>query len=230
MTDDLSALRAETEAALAAAADLRAWDAVRVATLGQAGTADRAAEEPRRDAARATARARRRAQPAEGRTGRRDRAPRAGAGARRAGRTPRRRADRRHPAARAPPDRPHPPDQPHHGGDGRHLRRDGLRGRRGPGRRDRLAQFRRAQHPRAPPRARRPRHVLPARRARRPAACCCARRPATVQIRTMLDAAAADPHHRAGPHLPRRPRRHALADVPPGRGPGASTATSRSAT
>jgi len=37
MTDDLSALHAETEAALAAAADLRAWDAVRVATLGRNG-------------------------------------------------------------------------------------------------------------------------------------------------------------------------------------------------
>src|SRR5580700_5286325 len=37
MTDDLSALQTETEAALAAAADLRAWDAVRVATLGRNG-------------------------------------------------------------------------------------------------------------------------------------------------------------------------------------------------
>ena len=37
MSDDLGILRAETEAALAAAADLRAWDAVRVATLGKQG-------------------------------------------------------------------------------------------------------------------------------------------------------------------------------------------------
>ena len=37
MTDDLHALRADTEAALAAAADLKAWDAVRVATLGKSG-------------------------------------------------------------------------------------------------------------------------------------------------------------------------------------------------
>src|SRR5271166_1489930 len=37
MTDDLQALQSETEAALAAAADLRAWDAVRVATLGRNG-------------------------------------------------------------------------------------------------------------------------------------------------------------------------------------------------
>ena len=40
-TDDanaaLDALRAETDAALAAAADLRAWDAVRVAVLGRNG-------------------------------------------------------------------------------------------------------------------------------------------------------------------------------------------------
>ena len=37
MTDDLADLQRETEAALAAAADLRAWDAVRVATLGRNG-------------------------------------------------------------------------------------------------------------------------------------------------------------------------------------------------
>ena len=37
MTDDLHALRAETEAALAAAQDLRAWDAVRVGVLGKQG-------------------------------------------------------------------------------------------------------------------------------------------------------------------------------------------------
>ena len=38
MTDDLLALRTETDAALAAAADLRAWDAIRVAVLGRNGT------------------------------------------------------------------------------------------------------------------------------------------------------------------------------------------------
>ena len=37
MTDDLCALKTETEAALAAATDLRAWDAVRVAVLGRNG-------------------------------------------------------------------------------------------------------------------------------------------------------------------------------------------------
>ena len=38
MTDDLAALRAETEAAIAAAADPRALDAVRVAVLGKSGS------------------------------------------------------------------------------------------------------------------------------------------------------------------------------------------------
>jgi len=38
MTDDLLALKNETDAALAAAADLRAWDAVRVAVLGRNGS------------------------------------------------------------------------------------------------------------------------------------------------------------------------------------------------
>ncbi len=37
MTDDLLALKAETDAALAAAADLREWDAVRVGVLGRNG-------------------------------------------------------------------------------------------------------------------------------------------------------------------------------------------------
>ena len=38
MTDDLAALRAETETAIAAAADPRALDAVRVAVLGKSGS------------------------------------------------------------------------------------------------------------------------------------------------------------------------------------------------
>ena len=37
MSDDLTTLRSETEAALAAAADLRAWDAVRVGVMGKSG-------------------------------------------------------------------------------------------------------------------------------------------------------------------------------------------------
>ena len=38
MTDDLLALKTETDAALAAAGDMRAWDAVRVAVLGRNGS------------------------------------------------------------------------------------------------------------------------------------------------------------------------------------------------
>ncbi len=38
MTDDLQSLRDDTEAALRRAADLRAWDAVRVSVLGKSGT------------------------------------------------------------------------------------------------------------------------------------------------------------------------------------------------
>ena len=38
MTDDLLAIQTETDAALAAATDLRAWDAIRIAVLGRNGT------------------------------------------------------------------------------------------------------------------------------------------------------------------------------------------------
>ncbi len=38
MNDDLDALKSQTDAALAAAADLRAWDAVRIAVLGRNGS------------------------------------------------------------------------------------------------------------------------------------------------------------------------------------------------
>jgi phenylalanyl-tRNA synthetase alpha chain len=38
MTDDFQSLKTETDAALAAAGDMRAWDAVRVAVLGRSGT------------------------------------------------------------------------------------------------------------------------------------------------------------------------------------------------
>ena len=37
MSDDLDALKTETDAALAAASDLRAWDAIRVGVLGRNG-------------------------------------------------------------------------------------------------------------------------------------------------------------------------------------------------
>jgi phenylalanyl-tRNA synthetase alpha chain len=45
MTDDLDALRAETETALAASPDLRAWDAVRVGILGKQGRLTRLLKE-----------------------------------------------------------------------------------------------------------------------------------------------------------------------------------------
>src|SRR5271166_4971899 len=38
MNDDLEALKTETDAALAAAADMRAWDAIRIAVLGRNGS------------------------------------------------------------------------------------------------------------------------------------------------------------------------------------------------
>ena len=38
MSDDLDRLKSETLAALAAAQDLRAWDAIRVAVLGKSGS------------------------------------------------------------------------------------------------------------------------------------------------------------------------------------------------
>ena len=38
MNDDLEALKTSTDAALAAATDLRAWDAVRIAVLGRNGS------------------------------------------------------------------------------------------------------------------------------------------------------------------------------------------------
>ncbi len=51
MTDDLASLQAETEAALAAATDLRALDAVRVGVMGKSGSLSGAAQGPRRRAA-----------------------------------------------------------------------------------------------------------------------------------------------------------------------------------
>ena len=177
MTDDLAALQAETEAALAAATDLRAWDAVRVATLGRNGRLTallrdlgQAPPEQRRERGAAS-------EPAQGRAHRPDRSPPRRTGERRARRPPGGRTPRSHPAAAPARDRPDPPDQPHHGGDRRDLRRHGLRDRRRPRRRIRLDEFRRAQHPGAPPRARRPRHVLSAAHAATRRRRCCAPRP-----------------------------------------------------
>ncbi len=130
MTDDLQALQSETEAALAAATDLRAWDTVRVATLGRNGQPHRTAARPRQDPARAAPGAGRRAEPAQGRADRRHRGPPRHPGERRAGRPAGGRAPRSDLATTPAGDRADPPDQPYHGGDRRHLRRHGLRDRR----------------------------------------------------------------------------------------------------
>ena len=177
MTDDLSALQAETEAALAAATDLRAWDAVRVATLGRNGRLTALLRDLGKRPARAAPRARCRSEPAQGRAHRPDRGPPRRTGERRTRRPPGGRAPRSHPAAAPARDRPDPSDQPHHGGDRRDLRRHGLRDRRRPRRRIRLDEFRRAEHPGASSRARRPGHVLPAAHAATCRRRCCARRP-----------------------------------------------------
>ena len=186
MTDDLHALKTETDAALAAAADLRAWDAVRVAVLGRNGRLTallrdlgKTPPEQRRergaalnqlkDALTAAIEARR-----------------ARTGSRRTRRAPGRRTARSDPAAAPARDRPDPSDQPHHGGDRRDLRRHGLRDRRRPGRRNRLDQFRRAQHPGASSGARRPGHVLSARRRATLPPPVLRTQTSPVQIRTML--------------------------------------------
>ena len=94
------------------------------------------------------------------------------------------------------------------------LRRPRLHGRRGARGRDRPLQLRRAQPQPDAPRARPDRHLLRRRR----------RRPADPHLADAgardggPSAAALRRHPRA--HLPPRQRRHAHADVPPGRGPG----------
>ncbi len=99
----------------------------------------------------------------------------------------------------------------------RHLRRDGLGGRRGPGHRGGVAELRRAQPRPGPPGPDHAGHVLD-----RPG------RPAPGAAHAHLAGAGAHdalPHpadlrRLPGPGLPhRRVRRHAQPDVPPGRGP-----------
>ena len=229
MTDDLAALQSETEAALAAATDLRAWDAVRVATLGRNGRLTallrdlgKTPPEQRRERGAALN------QLKDALTGA-HRSPPRRPGKRRTRCPPGRRTPRSHPAAAPARDRPDPPDQPHHGGDRRDLRRHGLRDRRRPRRRIRLDEFRRAQHPRAPSRARRPRHVLPAGAGQRPTAGA-----------AHADLAGADPHH-ADPASRRSASSSSAAPTAPTTTPRTrrcstsarawcSTATSRSAT
>ena len=141
----------------AAAADLRAWDAVRVAVLGHNGTltallqanSARVPPEQRRERGAALNRLKDALAAAI-------EARRAGAGGRRRSMRASPPSASTRPCRRARARRADPSDQPHHGGNRRDLRRHGLRHRRGAGRRERLAQFRRAQHPRAPSGARRP--------------------------------------------------------------------------
>ena len=139
MTDDLSALQTETDAALEAAADLRAWDAVRVAVLGRNGKLTallkelgKATPEERRE--RGAALNRLKDSLAAAIEARRVALEHAALDARLA-------AERIDPTLPPRPrrDRPDPPDQPHHGGNRRDLRRHGLHRRRGTGRRERLA-------------------------------------------------------------------------------------------
>src|SRR3546814_3444754 len=112
-----------------------------------------------------------------------------------------------------------PPDQPDLRRAGGHLRRDGLLGGRGPSHRRGLLQNHRPQQPRGAPGAPGDGYLLHAPGGRRQP------QGAAHPYLAGADpphagAEAADPHHRSRPHLPRRPRRHPLADVPSGRGAG----------
>ena len=110
-------------------------------------------------------------------------------------------------------------DHPGLGGGHRDLRRHGLLRRRRAAYRDRLVQFRRAQHPARASGAAGARHLLLERRSP-------ARTDGAADAHLAGadphhgDDAAADPHHRARAHLPLRFRPDAHADVPPGRGAG----------
>ena len=208
MTDDLASLQAETEAALAAATDLRALDAVRVGVMGKSGSLSGLLKglgavpaEGRKERGAALNRLKGSIEAAI-------EARRVGARRRRAGRPPGRRAPRRHPAAA--PLRPrhrrrgrHPPDRPHHRGTDRPVRRHGLQGRRRPGHRGRLVQFRRAQHPRPPSGAAGPRHLLPAGGGRPPPRAAHPHLPGADPHHDRPGTA--DPRHRPRPHLSRRP-------------------------
>ncbi len=99
---------------------------------------------------------------------------------------------------------PHPSDQPDDRRDRRDLWRDGVCRRRGAAYRGGFLQFHRTQHPARSPGAPGARHLLSA-RARR-------RQPAGLAHPHLAGAdphhagaTAADPDHRAGPHLPLRP-------------------------
>ena len=124
------------------------------------------------------------------------------------------------------------PDHAGDGRDGRHLRRDGLRRRR----RARTSRTTSTTSPRSTSRPSHPAREMhdtfflkPGRRRRAQAAAHPhqpgagagdARANAPSTRRSSPRPGAADPHHRPGPHLPLRLRRHPHADVPPDRRPG----------
>ena len=115
-------------------------------------------------------------------------------------------------------DRPHPSDQPGDRRVDRDLRRHGLCGRRRAGHRDRRLELHQAQFPGRPSRPRDARHLLLQSEAGRLA-------PAAAHPYLAgadpdhAGAEAADPRHHSGPHLSQRLRPDPHADVPPGRGP-----------
>ena len=215
---DLTSLEQDIAAAIAAASDERALEAVRVAALGKKGSVSERLKglgamdpEARKTAGAALNALKDRVSALH--RGAARRARRAGAGGAAALRD-----DRRHPAA-APGARRHRASG--HAGLGRgdrHLRRHGFFRRRGAAHRDRLVQFRRAQHAAGASGAAGARHLL-----FQPEGGRLAHGAAHAYLAGAdpLDGndGAADPHHRARPHLPLRFRPDAHADVPPGRGP-----------
>ena len=233
MTDRIANIRAEAEEAITAAADSDALENVRIQYLG------RKAELPnllRNVAAAPGARARRHRQGRE----------RGAQGARGCDRAARRatRRDGARAAARARPRRHHAPGGPspaarppasHHPDPARdrgRVHRPRLQRRRGPRSRDRLLQLRRAQLRFDAPLAADVGHVL-----RRAGAGHLRSASAPAARAHLADAgprdgapAAAAVHHRPGPHVPPRQRRHPHARSSTRSRGSRSTPTSRSAT
>ena len=207
---------------LAAAADLRALDEVRVAALGKKGCGHRAGEglgalppERRREAGPGVQRAQARGRGGPGR------APQGRAGARRRRRAARGRAARRHPAGRASAPRAASTRSARSRTRSSPIFADmGFAVAEGPDIEDDWHNFKALNiPPEHPARQMHDTFYLEAEagRARR---CCCAPTPARCRSAPWLRRQAAVPHHRARPHLPPRLRHDPHADVPPGRGPG----------
>ncbi len=176
---DLAQLEQSILAAVEAAADETALEAVRVAALGKKGSVSALLGDARQDDAGGAQGAGPADQRAEGARHRGARRPPPGAEGRSARPAAQHGDGRRHAAAARQPGRagPHPSDQP---GDRRvdgDLRRHGLCDRRRSGHRDRRLQFHPAEFPGRACRARHARHVLLLRRRRTARACCCAPTP-----------------------------------------------------